>query len=341
MEIRINREKIRDTAWGLAATGFYSGFSPVWPGVAGSILGAALWWLVRPRSIGLQFLAVCFIFVLGWFAARAAEDWWGQGDRRIVADEIAGMWLALWSFDRNPWLYAVGLAVFLAIKGVNFYPGLACGRLGRGWGIMGEKAVAGAYAGILISVAALFFGRIPTFDVLYSRLAVYGTVIAAATAAHIYGSVRGGLRVLAISAAFYVFLKLAPANPWNQLALLAAAAAGLLVSVHILRDRLDMLRQVFEYLFLLWGCWAALWFLPRNAPLMIAGALLMSIFRYLRPYPANYLPNWGPGPSMLAVNLIAAVYAGIVLQVMSMMFIPQSMVFVKYAVISLLRLFHI
>jgi phosphatidylglycerophosphatase A len=341
MEIRFNKEKIRDTAWGLAASGFYSGFSPVWPGAAGSILGAVLWWLVRPRSISLQFLFVVVIFILGWFAAKKAEDWWGQDDRRIVADEMAGIWLTLWTFDRNPWVFLLGIIFFLIINLIKFYPALICHRFGWGWGVMMEKAAVGAYAGILLSVAALFLTPFPVYQVLFSRLAVYGAVLAAAGAAHLYGSVRGGLRVAAVAAACYAFLRLAPIDPWRQLLVLTAAAGTLLAAAHFLRKRLDSLRQPFEYLFLFWGCWAALWFLPKSVPLMMAGALLMSFFRYLRPYPSNYLPSWGAGSTILTINLVAAVYTGSVLQVASMMFLPERMVFIKYAVINLMRLLHI
>lgn len=340
IEIRFDREKIRDNVLGALATGLFSGFSPILPGLAASLAGAVLWWIIRPHSSSGQLIFVLIIHAAGWYAAKAAQDWWGQDDRRIVIGDFAGMWLALATFPRNPWLWLIGLALYRLVDAVKFYPALYSRELGPGWGVMAEKAVAGAYTGLLLTVASLFFSSFPAYGLLLARAGIYLTVIAAATACHVYGSSRGGLAIISIALSCLLFWLLAPANPWSQAVILLISAACLAAALRFLAG-IPWVMATADYVLLAWGCWASLWFLPKAGLMIIIGALLMTIFRHIRPYPTNYLPNWGPGPSMLMTNLIAAVYASIILQVMAMMFLPQSMVFIKYAVIWLLRLLHV
>lgn len=340
IEIRYNKEKIKDNILGALATGFFTGFSPILPGLAANLAGVLLWWIIRPSAVALQLLAVLMIHVAGWFAARAAQDWWGEEDRRIVIGDLAGMWLALATFPKNPWLWLVGLVLYRLVDAVKFYPALYASRFGPGWGIMAEKAVAGAYSASLLTVAELLFSSFPTYGMLMARASVYLTVIAAASASHIYGSVRGGLVILSISFGCFLFWLLAPANPWTQLAILFATAAALMALLRILAGNPWVLAIV-DYALLVWGCWLSLWFLPKAGLIIISGALLMALFRHLRPYPTNYLPNWGLEASMILPNAIAAIYSGVLLQVGLMLFGESDRGFIKYAVTGILRLFNI
>lgn len=340
MELRFNRDKIRDNVLGALATGLFTGFSPVLPGTAASLAAAALWWLAAPRSHWLQILFVILAFAAGWAAARAAQGWWGEDDRRIVAGDFAGMWLALATYPRNPALWAVGLVLFRLIDAVKFYPALHCRGLGRGWGLMAEKAVAGAYAGLLLTAASPIFVRFPSQDLILGRLALYGTSVAAATASVVYGSHRGGLAVLAVASGSLLFLEAAPRGPWRQAAALLAAAAALASGLRLLAGR-PWAVELARYVILAWGCWLAMWFLPKTPAVAMAGALLTALFRHVRPYPTNYLPHQGPTASMFAPNIIAGLYAGAVLQVGLMFFGRADMGFIRYAVTGILRLFNI
>jgi phosphatidylglycerophosphatase A len=340
IEIRLNREKIRDNVLGALATGLFSGFSPNFPGLAASLAGAATWWLLASLNNGLQLFLVCLLFALGWYAAREAQGWWGLDDRRIVIGDFAGMWLALATFPRNPWLWLIGLVIYRLVDAVKFYPALHSRELGPGWGVMAEKAVAGAYTGILMTVASLFFSSFPDYGLILARAGVYLTVIAAAAACHVYGSNRGGLAVISIAFSCLLFWLLAPANPWAQLALLLVSAACLAAALRFLAG-IPWVMAASDYALLAWGCWASLWFLPKAGLIILTGALLMAFFRHIRPYPTNYLPNWGLEASMIMPNAIAAIYSGVLLQVGLMLFGESDRGLIKYAVISILRLFNI
>lgn len=338
--MKFDKEKIRDNTLGALATGLFSGFSPIFPGLAASLAGAATWWLLAPLGRSLQLFLVCLLFALGWHAAREAQGWWGLDDRRIVIGDFAGMWLALATFTRNPWLWLIGLVIYRLVDAVKFYPALHCRELGPGWGVMAEKAVAGAYTGILLTVAALFFSSFPPYDLILARAGVYLTVIAAASASHIYGSGRGGLGILSIAMGSLLFRLLAPASPWPQMAILLVSAACLAAALRFLAG-IPWVMAASDYALLAWGCWASLWFLPKTGLIIIIGALLMAFFRHIRPYPSNYLPNWGLEVSMILPNAIAAMYTGTLLQVGIMLFGEGDRGIIKNAVICILRLFNI
>ncbi len=340
IEIRFDRDKIRDNTLGALATGLFSGFSPFFPGLAASLAGAAAWWLLASLKHGLQLFLVCLLFALGWYAAREAQGWWGTDDRRIVIGDFAGMWLALATFSQNPWLWLIGLVIYRLVDAVKFYPALHCRELGLGWGLMFEKAVAGAYTGILLTVAGLFFSSFPSYGLLLARAGFYLTVIAAAAACHVYGSNRGGLAIISIALSCLLFWLLAPADPWAQLVILLISAACLAAALRFLAG-IPWVMAAADYALLAWGCWASLWFLPKAGLIILIGALFMALFRHIRPYPMNYLPNWGLEASMILPNAIAAIYSGVILQVGLMFFGESDRGFIKYAVIGILRLFNI
>lgn len=338
--MRIDREKARDNLLGAAATGLFTGFSPFFPGLAASLAGAAIWWLIAPRSHWLQYSIVLLVFVGGWQAARAAQDWWGRYDRRIVIGDLAGMWLALATFPRNPWLWLIGLSLYRLVGAVKFYPALHCREMGPGWGHMAEKAVAGAYAGALLTVASVFFSRFPESGLLLARLAAYATVIAAASAVHLQGTSRGGLGVISAALGGLLFWILAPPSPWLQALVLVAGAIAMAAALRYMAGRPWVLTAVESFL-LAWAAWLSLWFLPKLPLVVMAGTALTAAFRHLRPYPTNYLPAWGLTSAMLLPNVVAALYAGAVMQVLVLMFGGGKMTFISYAVTALLRLLRI
>ena len=102
----------------LFASGLGTGFSPVAPGTAGSALAAGIillsdsWWS-PPIALGLTVIT----FVAGLFCANRAEKFWGPDNRRIVIDEVAGMFLAL-SFTSITW-WRVGVAFLVFIRYIN------------------------------------------------------------------------------------------------------------------------------------------------------------------------------------------------------------------------------
>lgn len=150
-------------------TVFYSGLSPKAPGTAGSFVALPFGMAIL-AALGSQtlFLATMLITIIAVKSIDAYEQTSQMhDDKRIVIDELAGMWLALsiapgvtMTFDdmlmlENGFiiqsLIAFGLFRLFDIKKPSYI-----GRIDRdvqgGLGVMGDDLLAGVAAGIATAV---------------------------------------------------------------------------------------------------------------------------------------------------------------------------------------------
>jgi phosphatidylglycerophosphatase A len=132
------------------ASGLGSGYSPVAPGTAGSLLGLAIWWLWSDLNIWLQLSFITTTFFLGVWAATLAERDWGHDAGKIVIDEVVGMWITLWLLPKSYLLFAVGFLLFRAFDIIKPLGARSIQKLPGGWGVMMDDLLAGVYANLLL-----------------------------------------------------------------------------------------------------------------------------------------------------------------------------------------------
>ena len=63
------------------------------------------------------------------------------------------------------------------------------------------------------------------------------------------------------------------------------------------------------------GMWISLLFIPISATSIIIGFILFRIFDILKPFPANYFNNRTGGNAIMLDDVIAGIYANLILQV--------------------------
>jgi phosphatidylglycerophosphatase A len=148
----------------LLATGLCTGYSPVAPGTAGSLLALAVLFLVRTRypmdviSFGL---GACLIplFFIGVRVSRIVEQSEIQKGRRkdpsmVNIDEIVGMGLSvifLPGAASRYWFFA-GFLLFRIFDVIKPFPADRAQRLPGGWGIMTDDVIAGIYANAVLQI---------------------------------------------------------------------------------------------------------------------------------------------------------------------------------------------
>ncbi|GEM_PF-5887488 len=339
MEIMADWNRVRENTVTFLASGAFSGFIPALPGTSASLLAAALWWLLFPANSWGQLALLAAAAAAGFLAVRMAEGRWGEGDRRIVIQHLAGMWLVLWLFPRHLWLYAAGFAIYRFMDVIKFYPAPWCRDFGPGWGAVAEKLVVGVYSGTVLLAISLTREPLPVFGHLVFRAAVYGAVLAAAVAAHVYGSTAVGFRTMAaIPLAGYIWWRFIPGTPLLQAAVLVAAAALIAGAWRTRLAGSSFWPATGEFLGLMWCCWAGLWFIPKVPWLFLAGGFVLAWFKHMHPYPVNYLPKSRPAFRLLASNLISAAYTSIVLQVIVLALWPGRPVPISVATKTMLGL---
>jgi phosphatidylglycerophosphatase A len=137
-----------DTITSIIATGFYTGMIPILPGVWGSAFALILWYFCKNFSLPLYVAVTTGIFLIGGFAAGAAEIKLAQTDASpIVIDEILGIFVTLIAAPKVRFSWLWGFLTFLILDGLKPFPASWIdASLKGGWGIMLDDVVVGIYA---------------------------------------------------------------------------------------------------------------------------------------------------------------------------------------------------
>ncbi len=142
------------------ATGAYSGYFPVAPGTAGSVVGALVTWFVcaplwrdGPISFVIGFAVA---FAISCRIAGQAEKIFREHDSpHIVIDEVLGM-IATMFLNPPGWRYLVaGFVLFRLFDIIKPFPAdLIDRRMGGGVAVMLDDLAAAVYANIALRIAA-------------------------------------------------------------------------------------------------------------------------------------------------------------------------------------------
>lgn len=150
------------------ASGLGTGFSPLAPGTVGSLLGGVVYWYAMPdhldfRGWAAYVLIVIAGFFLGVFVSGRAEAFWGHDARRIVIDEVVGMWatMAFLPTDHGQAeALCLLLAGFLLFRGLDIwkpFPVRQSQALPGGWGVMVDDLLAAVYANLVLQLGWVLY----------------------------------------------------------------------------------------------------------------------------------------------------------------------------------------
>jgi len=133
-------------------TGIYSGYCPLAPGTAGTVVGIGFYWCFSHFSNFLYLITVLsFIFLSAWIAEGAEEIFQKKDPPHVVIDEIAGFLVTMvWI----PWSWRIVAAGFFLFRCFDIIKPFPCRWIDRnlpgGWGIVLDDIVAGLYANIIL-----------------------------------------------------------------------------------------------------------------------------------------------------------------------------------------------
>jgi phosphatidylglycerophosphatase A len=132
------------------ATGFGSGYSPIAPGTAGTVVGLLLFWPLRAQSIVVQVACTILMFAAAVASADVTARRTGLKDPSIVVvDEIVGMWISLLFLPWTPGVLVASFLLFRVMDVVKPPPARGFESLPGGWGIVMDDVMAGVYANLL------------------------------------------------------------------------------------------------------------------------------------------------------------------------------------------------
>jgi phosphatidylglycerophosphatase A len=145
----------------LIATWFGTGLLPRMPGTWGSLAALPFAWMIVAAGGAWALVgAAAALFALGCWAAQTYARACGTDDPpAVVVDEVAAQWLVLAVVPLDPWLYALGFALFRAADIAKPWPaGWVDRHVAGGFGIMLDDVAAAPYA-MAGLWAAQYFGR--------------------------------------------------------------------------------------------------------------------------------------------------------------------------------------
>jgi phosphatidylglycerophosphatase A len=149
------------TAW-IIATWFGCGFAPKGPGTAGSLgaIAAAFLFALHPafRPWHLAVAALLLTPAFIWAAGRVASESGRKDPQIVVADEVAGQWLALAAAPSlSPLAVLSAFVLFRFFDIVKPPPVRQFERLPGGGGIVADDLMAGVYGALVMLAAGPFF----------------------------------------------------------------------------------------------------------------------------------------------------------------------------------------
>jgi phosphatidylglycerophosphatase A len=144
------------------AYGFGIGFVPFAPGTFGSLLGAAVFWIMAPLRTPTYVVVVILLAVAGVFiCGQTAQDLGVNDPGYIVFDEVVGFLVAMCTMKRD-WRWVVsGFVAFRIFDLWKPFPiQLAEDELGHGLAIMADDILAGLYTLAVLLLARWILRRL-------------------------------------------------------------------------------------------------------------------------------------------------------------------------------------
>jgi len=139
----------------LIATGLGLGYSPVIPGTIGSLLGVAIFLVMKYlcHSLVCPVFIIVILFFIGVMTGTETEKLVGKKDPHlIVIDEVVGAIIFLYMVPFKLLYIITGFVIFRILDIVKPPPAWQSQRLSGGLGIMVDDLIVGLYTGLIIGV---------------------------------------------------------------------------------------------------------------------------------------------------------------------------------------------
>lgn len=148
----------------LLFTGFYSGYVPVAPGTAGSVVGMALYFIeyliFGQLHWSVNLIAVLILLYPSGKICGYGEIFFGKKDPGpVVWDEIIGYWVSMLLLPFNWKTALAGFCIFRIMDIVKPFPAYNLQKLKGGLGILIDDVIAGIYTCIVLHLGVFLLAH--------------------------------------------------------------------------------------------------------------------------------------------------------------------------------------
>lgn len=131
------------------STGFYSGYFPIAPGTAGTVVGVFIY-IMMSRLSPVNYMPItAFLTIAGIYLSTESERILGKTDPpEVVIDEIIGVLLSLFLLPPTATVIIVAFIIFRVLDISKPFEVLE--KLPGGWGIVMDDAAAGVATNLIM-----------------------------------------------------------------------------------------------------------------------------------------------------------------------------------------------
>ena len=132
------------------ATGFFSGYSVVAPGTAGSAVALVIYCLLPDLGPAVWVTFLGALFLIAVYASDRGEAAWGADPGYVVIDEFVGFFATVCLLPQTIGLGVAGFFLFRVLDIWKPPPSRQSERLRGGWGIVMDDLIAGVYGNLIL-----------------------------------------------------------------------------------------------------------------------------------------------------------------------------------------------
>lgn len=140
----------------LIGSGLGTGYAPLAPGTAGSIIALLIWIILPGMNTWQQFAFVTVTFLIGVPISAALETEYGHDPHQATFDEFVGQWAALLLLPKTAPYLAASFFIFRALDVWKPFPARASQNLPGGWGVMVDDLIVGIYTCLILHFFTIF-----------------------------------------------------------------------------------------------------------------------------------------------------------------------------------------
>jgi len=138
-------------------TGFYSGFTPVAPGTAGSIVAFFIFLIPGFENLYIISFAIIFSILIGIPLGNFFENIYGKDPGIFTLDEFIGTWIAFLFVPKHWLILIIGFLLWRILDILKPFPANKAEKLTGGVGIVLDDIISGVYSLIIIHIFITLF----------------------------------------------------------------------------------------------------------------------------------------------------------------------------------------
>ena len=146
----------------IISTLFGVGYFPKAPGTAGTIIAAAVYyllpekWFVKFENSIIFLVIILILSIISVFITSKAEEILGKDDKKIVLDEFLGFFIAVLFLPKTLFIIISAFILFRIFDILKPEPVNVLQRLPKGWGVMSDDIMAAIYANVTLQIILFF-----------------------------------------------------------------------------------------------------------------------------------------------------------------------------------------